>query len=90
VLKRAAPALQELVLKHPNQTILVVAHKTTNRLLISRFLGLDPVRYRDTLGQRPACLNVLHFPNANQAQLLLLNDISHYAMSDTSSYQNAV
>ncbi len=90
VLRRAAPALQALVLKHLNQTILVVAHKTTNRLLISRFIGLDPVRYRDTLGQRPACLNVLHFPNVNQAQLVLLNDISHYAMSDTSSYQNAV
>jgi broad specificity phosphatase PhoE len=90
VLKRAVPALQQLVRQHPNQTILAVAHKTTNRLLICKFIGLDPTRYRDTLAQRPACLNVLSFPNENEAQLLLLNDISHYAMSDSSSHPYAV
>jgi broad specificity phosphatase PhoE len=90
VLQRAAPAFQKLVREHPNQTLLVVAHKTTNRLLICKFIGLDPSRYRDTLAQRPACLNVLNFPNENQAELLLLNEISHYAMSDSSSYPYAV
>jgi broad specificity phosphatase PhoE len=90
VLKRAAPAMQQLVLQHPNQTILIVAHKTTNRLLICKFIGLDPSRYRDTLAQRPACLNVLNFPNESEAQLLLLNDISHYAMSDSSNHPYAV
>lgn len=90
VLNRAAPALQQIVLQHPGQTLLIVAHKTTNRLLICKFIGLDPSRYRDTLAQRPACLNVLNFPNENQAELLLLNDISHYAMSDSSTYPYAV
>ena len=90
VLKRAAPAMQQLVRQHPKQTILIVAHKTTNRLVICKFIGLDPSRYRDTLAQRPACLNVLDFPNENEAQLLLLNDISHYAMSDSSNYPYAV
>lgn len=86
VLKRAVPALQELMRKHPNQTILVVSHKTTIRLLICHFVGIDPTLYRDKLAQRPACLNVLDFPNENEAQLLLLNDIGHYAMSDSSQY----
>ncbi len=90
VLKRAAPALSQLVKKHKDQTILVVAHKTTNRLLICKFLGLDPQQYRDKLAQRPACLNVLLFPNENEAQLLLLNDIGHYAMSDSSQYEYVV
>lgn len=90
VLKRAAPKLSELVKKHDGQTILVVAHKTTNRLLICKFMGLDPQQYRDKLAQRPACLNVLLFPNENEAQLLLLNDIGHYAMSDSSQYEYAV
>jgi probable phosphoglycerate mutase len=90
VLKRAAPAFSKLVEKHDGQTILVVAHKTTNRLLICRFLGLDPGQYRDKLAQRPACLNVLLFPNKNEAQLLLLNDIGHYAMSDSSQYEFVV
>ena len=90
VLKRAAPALSQLVKKHEGQTILVVAHKTTNRLLICKFLGLDPQQYRDKLAQRPACLNVLLFPNENEAQLLLLNDIGHYATSDSSQYEYVV
>jgi probable phosphoglycerate mutase len=90
VLKRAAPKLSELVKKHDGQSILVVAHKTTNRLLICKFLGLDPQQYRDKLAQRPACLNVLLFPNENEAQLLLLNDIGHYAMSDSSQFEYVV
>ncbi len=90
VLKRAAPALSQLVKKHAGQTILVVAHKTTNRLLICKFVGLDPQQYRDKLAQRPACLNVLLFPNENEAQLLLLNDIGHYATSDSSLYEYVV
>jgi probable phosphoglycerate mutase len=90
VLKRAAPALSQLVKKHDGQTILVVAHKTTNRLMICKFLGLEPQQYRDKLAQRPACLNVLLFPNEDEAQLLLLNDIGHYAMSDSSQFEYVV
>ena len=90
VLKRATPALSGLVKKHEGQTILVVAHKTTNRLLICKFMGLDSHQYREKLAQRPACLNVLMFPNENEAQLLLLNDIGHYAMSDSSQYEYVV
>lgn len=90
VLKRAAPAMQKLVRDHPSQTILVAAHKTTNRLLICQFLGLNPQFYREKLAQRPACLNVLQFQNENEAQLLLLNDIGHYAMSDSSEFEYVV
>jgi broad specificity phosphatase PhoE len=90
VLKRAAPALSKLVEKHDGGTILVVAHKTTNRLLICKFVGLDPAQYREKLAQRPACLNLLLFPNKDEAQLLLLNDIGHYAMSDSSQYEFVV
>ncbi len=83
VLKRAAPALSRLVKKHDGQTILVVAHETTNRLVICQFVGLNPAQYRDKLAQRPACLNVLQFPNENEAQLTLLNDVGHYGHSDS-------
>lgn len=90
VLKRAAPALSQLVKKHDGQSILVVAHKTTNRLLLCHFVGIDPQLYREKLAQRPACLNVLMFPNENDAQLLLLNDIGHYGMSDSSQFEYVV
>ena len=90
VLQRAAPALQALVRAHPDQKIVVVAHKTTNRLLIAYFSGMDPRHYRDKLAQRPACINVLEFYSENDAQLLLLNDIGHYAMTPMSDYPYAV
>jgi broad specificity phosphatase PhoE len=90
VLKRAAPALSQIVKKHDGKTILVVAHKTTNRLLICHFVGINPQLYREKLAQRPACLNVLLFPNENDAQLLLLNDIGHYGQSDSSEFEYVV
>jgi broad specificity phosphatase PhoE len=80
VIERAAPALLEIVHAHPDQTVGVVSHKTTNRLLIAYFLGIDLKRYRDRLGQRPACLNVLDFASDGDVKLMLLNDISHYAI----------
>lgn len=90
VLKRAFPALQALVRAHPNQTIVVVAHKTTNRLLICQSVGIEPRLYREKLAQRPACINILQFANENEAELLLLNDIGHYAMSPSPDYPYAV
>lgn len=78
VAKRAVPAMQAIVRAHPNQQIALVSHKTTNRLLIGYLLGIDLRRYRELLGQRPACLSVLDFSTESQAMLSLLNDVSHY------------
>jgi probable phosphoglycerate mutase len=90
VLKRAMPALLQLVRDHPNQTLVVVAHKTTNRLLLAQCVGIDPRLYRDKLAQRPASLNVIEFYSEDNAQVLLLNDIGHYAMTPGSEYPYAV
>ncbi len=78
VVARAVPAVTGIVAGHPDQTVAVVSHKTTNRLLIAHFIGIDLKRYRDRLGQRPACLNVLDFAGEPEVKLMLLNDISHY------------
>ncbi len=78
VVERAAPALLEIVRANTDRTVLVVAHKATNRLLIGYFLGIGLTRYRDKIGQRAACLNVLDFESETQVKLSLLNDISHY------------
>ena len=63
----------------PGETVLVVSHKATIRLLLSSLLGFDPRGYRDRLDQAPACLNVLEFRDAVRARLMLFNDTSHYA-----------
>ena len=48
-------------------------------LLLISLLGFDPRRYRDTLDQNPAALNIVDFKDPAHARLTLFNDTSHYA-----------
>jgi broad specificity phosphatase PhoE len=79
VLARALPVLREVVVSHPDQTVVVVSHKATIRLLLASLLGFDARGYRDRLDQAPACLNVVEFKDPVRARLMLFNDVSHYA-----------
>lgn len=79
VLARALPVVREIVVAHPGQTVLVVSHKATIRLLLASLLGFDMRGYRDRLDQAPACLNVVEFKDPVRARLMLFNDVSHYA-----------
>lgn len=78
VLARSLPAIREIVTAHEGQTVLVVSHKATIRLVLCSLLGIDARGYRDRLDQSPACLNVLDFRGPVHARLTLFNDISHY------------
>jgi broad specificity phosphatase PhoE len=78
VLARALPVIRDIVARHPDQSIMVVSHKATLRLIISSLLGFDPRGYRDRLDQSPACLNVVEFKDTVRARLMLFNDVSHY------------
>jgi broad specificity phosphatase PhoE len=78
VLARALPVIRSIVVAHPNETVLVVSHKATLRLILSSLLGFDARGYRDRLDQSPACLNVLDFKDPARARLMLFNDVSHY------------
>ena len=79
VLARALPSIRDIVIRHIGETVLVVSHKATIRLLLSSLLGFDPRGYRDRLDQAPACLNVLEFRDTVRARLMLFNDTSHYS-----------
>jgi probable phosphoglycerate mutase len=79
VTARALPALIDIVAAHPGESVIVVSHKATIRLLLSSLLGFDPRFYRDHLDQSPAALNVLDFRDDVHARLTLFNDTSHYA-----------
>ena len=74
---RALPALLEIVAAHPRESVLIVSHKATIRLLICAVLGLDGRNYRERLDQSPGCLNILEFRDAARARLTLFNDTSH-------------
>ncbi len=78
VMARALPVIREIVVNHAGQTVAVVSHKATIRLVLSSLLGFDARGYRDRLDQSPACLNILDFKDAVRARLMLFNDVSHY------------
>jgi probable phosphoglycerate mutase len=79
VLVRAKAAMERIVRDHAGQTVLVVSHKATNRLLLADWLEFDPRRYRDRLAQDLACLNIVVFRGEAGPQVQLVNDTSHYA-----------
>ena len=78
VLARALPVIREIVLAHPDETVALVSHKATLRLVLCALLGIDARGYRDRLDQSPACLNVVDFKDVVRARLVLFNDVSHY------------
>lgn len=78
VMARAIPAIQSIVVAHPNQTVYVVSHKATNRIIIGYYMGIELKGFRDRIDQQPACLNILDFKDPSRARLMLLNDVSHY------------
>jgi broad specificity phosphatase PhoE len=78
VMARALPVIREIVVDHAGETVAVVSHKATIRLVISSLLGFDARGYRDRLDQSPACLNILDFKDFTHVRLMLFNDVSHY------------
>lgn len=79
VMARALPVLRAIVVRHAGETVAVVSHKATIRLILSSLLGIEARGYRDRLDQAPACLNILDFKDAVRARLMLFNDTSHYS-----------
>ena len=79
VVKRARIALDRLVIRHVGETIVIVAHKAVNRLLICSGLGVSLERSRQAIEQDEACLNVLAF-EAEGMRLMKMNDTSHWTV----------
>ncbi len=69
---------QEILPRHLNQTILIVAHGGTNRALISTAIGLKADRYH-AIQQSNCGISVLHFPDGclKSGQLAAVNLTNH-------------
>jgi probable phosphoglycerate mutase len=76
---RALPVVRDIVTAHEGESVLVVSHKATIRLIVASLLGFDARGYRDRLDQSPASLTVLDFKGPVRARLMLFNDVSHYS-----------
>jgi probable phosphoglycerate mutase len=75
---RVRPAIDRLVADHPGETIVMVAHKTVNRLLICSLFNIPLKHYRWVIWQNVACMNVINFVSDDAVSLIKLNDTSHY------------
>lgn len=73
---RANRAVRELVLKHQDQTVAVVAHGGTIRTIVGTVLGLDLNQYWK-LRQDNASLSIVYFHDGDKSILELYNDCSH-------------
>ena len=69
---------QQTIAKHPEQTILIVAHNGINRCLIMSAIGITSDRYH-TIQQSNCCINILNFTGefGDPVQLESLNQTSH-------------
>ena len=61
---RALATIQEVVLRHAGQTLLVAAHRVVNKVLVAALLGLDNSHFW-RIGQDTAALNEFVFEEGN-------------------------
>ena len=76
--RQAREFWQEVIPKHQDEIILIVAHNGINRCLIMTALGIEPSRYH-SIQQSNCCINVLNFMGGwgDAVQLESLNQTSH-------------
>ena len=70
-----------IVERQRGQTVLIVAHKTVNRILLCHWLGLPLGSYRDRIAQDPCALNEVTIHDGTGAQIRRLNDTAHLESS---------
>ena len=72
---RALDAVEEVVRRHPGQTVLLAAHRAVNKVLIAAFIGLDNSHFW-RLGQDTTAIN--RFRRVGDIwHIMGLNDICH-------------
>jgi broad specificity phosphatase PhoE len=72
---RAMAAVEEVVQRHPEQTVLLAAHRAVNKVLIAAFIGLDNSHFW-RLGQDTTAINRFHGVNGVW-HIMLVNDTCH-------------
>jgi broad specificity phosphatase PhoE len=74
---RALPTIENLVARHPGETVVAVAHGVVNRVLLAHWLNL-PLRFARRLPQDNAGINVVTF-NDDETRVRTVNAIEHLA-----------
>ncbi len=74
-LARISGAMRELLARHHDQTLVVVAHDSINRILLCHLLDISLSHYH-SLQQDPCCINRLQIDH-DRTTLLSLNETGH-------------
>jgi broad specificity phosphatase PhoE len=72
---RSLSAAEEMVAKHPDETVLLAAHRVVNKVLIAALLGLDDSHFWE-IGQDTAALNEFVYQDGKWI-CRLVNDTCH-------------
>jgi alpha-ribazole phosphatase len=73
--QRAAPAAESIAKAHPGQTVVIVAHKSVNRVLLCHWLGLSVGSYKQ-IEQDNGAINSVVF-SGNRVVVETVNDVCH-------------
>lgn len=72
---RSLAAVDEVVQRHPNQVVLLSAHRAVNKVLIAAFIGLDNSHFW-RIAQDTTCVNRFHRIE-DTWHIMALNDACH-------------
>ena len=73
---RTTDALRALFVRHKAQTVVLVAHDSVNRVILTQALDL-PLSAYWRIQQEPCCINLMTFDGEMQMRVLRLNDVAH-------------
>lgn len=75
VLKRARPAIDDLLNRHAGENVAIVAHNMLNRVVLAELAGIE-LRHARRLKQTNACINLLEVRDGTLS-LVSLNSVLH-------------
>jgi broad specificity phosphatase PhoE len=75
VRKRAMASLEEVIEKHPGETLILVSHRVVNKVLICGVLGIDNSHFWQ-IGQDTTAINLIQYKKERYV-LSLMNETSH-------------
>ena len=73
---RVMPAFYEIAEAYRDKCVVIVSHKSTNRVILASLLGMDVNRYRQ-IGQGNTCLNMIEMRNDGSFVVDCINDQGH-------------
>jgi broad specificity phosphatase PhoE len=84
VRQRALAAVAEVIERHPDQEVLLAAHRVVNKVLIAAFIGLDNSHFW-RIGQDTTAINRFHRVG-DTWHIITLNDICHLRIMKRGAY----